>query len=110
MLASGASRLELADWQVNGEKLTIDLSGASSARLRGSARAAVLKAEGASHLYLADLALEAADVMLGGASNATVRVKSLLNYELSSASRLEYLGEPTIGKARRTGTSSVSHR
>jgi len=38
----------MADWQVDGEKVTIDLSGASTARLRGSARAAVLHAQGAS--------------------------------------------------------------
>ncbi len=110
MLASGASKLELAGWQVNGEKLILDVSGASSVRLGGSARAASLKAEGASQLHLADLVLEAADVVLDGASSATVRVKSLLNYDVSSASTLVYLGEPTIGKARKTGMSSVSHR
>jgi Putative auto-transporter adhesin, head GIN domain len=110
LLAHGASKLELADWQVKGEKLTIDIHGASSARLQGSAKAATLKAEGASHLRLSDLTLEAADVVLTGASNAKIRVKSLLNYEISSASRLEYLGEPTIGKAKRSGASSVSHR
>jgi hypothetical protein len=110
VLASGASKLELADWQVNGEKVIIDISGASSARFRGSARAATLRAQGASRLNLADLTVEAADVVLGGASSATLRVKSLLNYELSSASLLEYLGEPTIGKAKKTGASSVSHK
>ncbi len=110
MLASGASKLELAGWRVKGEKLIIDVSGASSARLGGSARAASLKAEGASHLHLSDLALEAADVVLDGASAATVRVKSLLNYDVSSVSTLVYLGDPTIGKAKKTGMSSVSHR
>ena len=45
-LASGASKLELADWQVNGEKSRSTSSGASSARLRGSAQAAVLRASG----------------------------------------------------------------
>jgi hypothetical protein len=108
--ASGASRLELADWQIDGEKLLIDVSGASTARLRGTARAAVLSAQGASRLALADLALEAAEVVLAGASNATVRVKSLLDYDVSSASHLEYLGEPTIGQAKRTGASSVARR
>ena len=109
LLAHGASKLELADWQVKGEKLTIDVHGASSVRMRGAARAATLKAEGASHLHLSDLTLEAADVVLTGASDAKIRVKSLLNYDLSSASRLEYLGEPTIGKAKKSGASSVSH-
>jgi serine/threonine protein kinase len=110
LLASGASRFELTDWQVNGEKLIIDVSGASSARFRGSARAAVLKAEGASQLHLADVALDAADVVLNGASQAMVQVKSLLSYDLNSASRLEYRGEPTVSKAKKSGASSVLHR
>jgi putative autotransporter adhesin-like protein len=100
----------LTDWQVNGEKLIIDVSGASSARFRGSARAAVLKAEGASQLHLADVALDAADVVLNGASQAMVQVKSLLSYDLNSASRLEYRGEPTVSKAKKSGAASVLHR
>jgi eukaryotic-like serine/threonine-protein kinase len=110
LLASGASRFEPADWKVDGEKLTIDVSGASSVRFRGSAKAAVLKAEGASQLHLSDVALEAADVMLSGASQAKVQVKSLLSYDISAASHLEYRGEPTVSKGTKTGASSVSHR
>ncbi|MGP0067129.1 MAG: protein kinase domain-containing protein [Isosphaeraceae bacterium] len=110
LLASGASHFKLTDWQVNGEKLTIDVSGASSARFRGSAQTAVLKAEGASQLHLADLALEAADVSLSGASHAELQVKSLLSYDVSSASHLSYRGEPTVSKASKTGASSVSHK
>src|SRR5262249_842470 len=102
--------LAMSDWQVEGEKVMIDLSGASTARLRGSARAAVLHAQGASRLVLGDLALEAADVVLTGASSATSRVQRLLNYDISSAPRLDYLGEPTIGQAKKTGASSVSRR
>jgi hypothetical protein len=108
--ASGASTLELADFAVSGEKLSIEANGASTARLRGSARAAVLKAEGASQLKLAELALDAADVELSGASNASILVKDLLNYDVSSASHLEYRGEPTVKKSSKTGASSVSHR
>jgi eukaryotic-like serine/threonine-protein kinase len=110
LLASGASRFELADWKVEGEKLTIDVSGASSVRFRGSAKAAVLKAEGASQLHLADVALEAADVTLSGASQAKVQVKSLLSYDISAASHLDYRGEPTVSKGTKTGASSVSHQ
>ena len=66
--------------------------------------------KGASRLVLGDLELEAADVVLSGASSATIRVKGLLNYDVSAASRLDYLGEPTIGQAKKTGASSVSRR
>jgi hypothetical protein len=110
LLGSGASRFELANWRVQGDGLVIELSGASLARLSGSARAATIRAEGASHLTLANLDLEAADVTLSGASWASVRVKTLLNYEINSASHLEYYGEPKIGKAKRTGASHVAHR
>jgi serine/threonine-protein kinase len=108
--ASGASTLELADFPVSGEKLTIEADGASTVRLRGSAKAAVLKASGASHFELAELALDAADVELSGASDAAIRVKDLLNYDVSGASHLEYRGEPTIKRAAKSGVSSVSHR
>ncbi len=90
--------------------MPIEADGASTVRLRGTAKAAVLKAQGASRLDLAELALDAADVELDGASNAVVRVKDLLNYNVSSASHLEYRGEPTIKRAAKTGASSVSHR
>jgi hypothetical protein len=108
--ASGASHLELADFTVKSETLLLDLSGASQTQLRGSAKAAVLRAQGASQLALADLTVEGADIVLGGASNATVHVTGLLNYDLSSASSLEYLGDPSIGKSKRTGASRISHR
>jgi Putative auto-transporter adhesin, head GIN domain len=107
---SGASTLETTDFTVSGERLTIQADGASTTRLRGTAKAAVLHASGASQLRLTDLTLDAADVELSGASNAAIRVKDLLNYNISSASRLEYLGEPTIKNAKKSGASSVSHR
>jgi eukaryotic-like serine/threonine-protein kinase len=108
--ASGASTVNLADFAVGTEKLMIEASGASTVRLRGTAKAAVLRATGASQLRLADLALDAADIVLEGASNAAIRVKDLLKYDVTSASHLEYLGEPTIKQAKKTGASSVSHR
>jgi len=74
------------------------------------ARAALLRAQGASRLVLGDPAPEAADIMLTGASSAMVRVKGLLNYDVNSASHLNYLGEPAIGRAKKTDASSVSRR
>jgi hypothetical protein len=108
--ASGASTLNLAEFAVGAEKVMIETSGASTVRLRGTAKAAVLKATGASQLRLADLALDAADIVLEGASNAAIQVKELLRYDVTSASHLEYRGEPTIKQAKKTGASSVSHR
>ena len=36
--------------------------------------------------------------------------RTFLNYDVSSASHLEYRGDPAIKKAEKTGASSVSHR
>ncbi len=110
LVANGASKLDLAGLSLKAENVKVDVEGASSVHLGGSAQSAVLKAEGASRLALADLVLETADVTLTGASNATVQAKRSLNYELHAASRLEYSGQPTIGKAERHSASSVSHR
>jgi serine/threonine-protein kinase len=110
LAASGASTMELDGLELKGEKLTAEAHGASSVRARGSARAAVLQVRGASRIVLPDMQLESADVVLDGASSATLRVTGLLNFDVGAASRLVYHGDPKIGKAKKTGASSVSHR
>jgi hypothetical protein len=102
--ASGASSLT-GDLQAQ----TVDLgaTGASRIALTGSAREARLSAEGTSCLALADFTIRSASVVLTGASQATIHVKGGLDYDLSGVSNLKYGGEPKVGKARATGTSSV---
>jgi serine/threonine-protein kinase len=107
LLASGASKLKLGEFEVRSGTVTIEGTGASVVELRGSAQAGVLRAQGSSRLGLKDLALEAADVELAAASHATCRVERLLDYDVSSASHLEYSGDPKIGKAKRTRESAV---
>ena len=50
---------------------------------------------------------EAADVELQAASRAACRVERLLDYDLNSASHLEYSGNPKVGKAKKTRESVV---
>jgi RNA polymerase sigma factor (sigma-70 family) len=88
---------------------TVDLAadGAGTVTLKGSAKKAKLSGDGAATLKLAEFTADSADVTLTGASQATVQVKSALDYDLSGASHLEYGGEPKVGKKQTTGASSA---
>jgi len=101
----GASKL---DAEIKAGQVTLDVGGASQAKLTGSAQHATLSAMGASRLELKDFALGSAVVHLEGASSATVNAQQKLDYRLSGASRLKYLGEPAIGEKRVTGAAHAS--
>jgi RNA polymerase sigma-70 factor (ECF subfamily) len=103
----GASSLE---GEIQAGKVELSADGASRVKLQGSAGDVRLSGTGASNLMLADLAAARANVSLSGASKATVQVKEKLDYAVSGASRLEYRGDPTIGKKQSSGASSVSHK
>ena len=102
---SGASRvsgrMEMADG-------SFDLSGASSVELDGSARDVVIDGSGASTIRLADFAVADADVELSGASTATVNASGTLDVDLSGASALSYLGNPSLGRVDVSGGSRMS--
>jgi eukaryotic-like serine/threonine-protein kinase len=93
---------------IDATSFNLELSGASTAKLRGRTHDAKFSAEGASTLALADLGTDNVVVTLHGASTAEVNVKSTLEYDLSSASNLTYRGEPKSLKGRKSGGSSVS--
>jgi hypothetical protein len=65
---------------------------------------------GASHLELADLEVGNANVTLSGASDATIKLAGRLDADLSGASTLEYIGEPTLGIMGTTGASTVKRK
>ncbi|MBI3409054.1 MAG: sigma-70 family RNA polymerase sigma factor [Planctomycetes bacterium] len=89
--------------------IDLDLTGASTANLKGSAKDAKISVVGASNVKLGEFTLESANVKLSGASSATVNAKSKLDYSIHGASSLRYLGSPTIGKSEKSGASSASH-
>jgi hypothetical protein len=99
---NGASHLK---GNLETKTMTVKAAGASHMKLTGSAKEAKLNLSGASHLDLSDFAIEQADVHLSGASQATVNAKSKLDYSVSGASHLGYRGEPTIGRADKSGAS-----
>ncbi len=104
---SGASKLS-GNMKAGDTEFT--LSGASRAELNGSANNAVLSAWGASRLDLSDFALNDTSVQLKGASRAAVSVNGKLVLDLSGASRLNYIGSPTLGDVNVCGASTVRHR
>jgi hypothetical protein len=84
----------------------IELSGASDVTLTGSGGDIRIKASGASQANLQNYPVGNADIVLSGASISILNASGKLNADLSGASRLEYTGNPTLGKIDVTGGSS----
>jgi Tfp pilus assembly protein PilV len=122
---SGASQMDISDVssgevslevsgasKVNGSFIMTDaifeLSGASSISLEGSADDIYLNLSGASRASLSDFKVANAEVDLSGASNATVNASGLLSGGLSGASKLKYVGNPTLGEVSTSGGSSIN--
>jgi len=125
--ASGASFLDMVDMsagdiyfnisgasRVTGDITTGDanfeVSGASNVQLEGSASDTVIEASGASRVELADFTVNNADVRLSGASSGTVNLDGRLDADLSGASKLSYIGEPTMGNINTSGGSTLSRK
>jgi hypothetical protein len=125
---SGASSLDLVEMSAGDIKLELsgasrvsgnitasgdarfELSGASSVELQGSANDMLIEASGASQLGLDIFPVANADVELSGASRATVNLDGRLDADLSGASRLSYMGEPTMGDIHTSGGSTLSKK
>jgi len=125
---SGASSLKMddievgnADFDVSGASdvtgsmkatnVVFKVSGASTVKLTGSASNLVLDTSGASNADLTEFPLaEDADVKLSGASKATVNLKGTLDCNVSAASSLFFLGNPTMGDVEVSGASTIKHK
>jgi len=102
---SGASSL---DGDLEAGDIDIDASGASRVVLKGSATEATVEGSGASSLDLADFTVNTAEVRLSGASEATVNARERIDpVDVSGASRLRYLGDPSLGDVSTSGVSTV---
>jgi hypothetical protein len=104
---SGASRvsgdIEIADGD-------FDVSGASTVELEGTAHYVLMHVSGASTMRLADFAIANAGIELSGASNATVNASGELDIDVSGVSRLDYLGNPTLGTVSVSGDSTMRQK
>ncbi len=102
---SGASRVT---GDITADDAEFEISGASTVRLQGSASDIDINASGASHAELANFTVNNADVNLSGASSGTVNLNGKLDVDLSGASNLRYIGEPTVGDIDISGGSTLN--
>jgi hypothetical protein len=109
-----AVKLSGASWlkgTIEPRSIRFDVSGASNVNdLEGSAETMTIASSGASHLDLQDFRVQTATVRLSGASSARLNAWDRLDYELSGAARLDYLGTPRIGAAIMSGGASAQGR
>ena len=87
-----------------------ELSGASSLELEGSANDIDIGASGASHVKLSGFSVVDAEVNLSGASTATINASGRLDGDLSGASKLYYMGNPTLGSIKTSGGATISQK
>jgi len=87
-----------------------DIDGASTVQLEGSAGDMVVEAGGASRVKLSGFTVNNANINLSGASTGTVNLDGRLDANLSGASKLEYIGEPTLGTMNITGASTLNKK
>jgi hypothetical protein len=104
---SGASRVT---GDITAGNVEFDISGASTIQLEGSANNMVADVSGASSFNLDDFIVNNADVDFSGASSGTVNLNGRLDADLSGASRLWYIGEPTMGTIDTSGASTISKK
>ena len=102
---SGASKI-IGD--ISAATVNFDVSGASTVQLKGSAGNMVAVATGASKIKLAGFVVKNANVTLDGASTGSVNLSGRLDADLSGASKLSYIGEPTMGSIDTSGSSTIN--
>jgi len=105
---SGASFLDIVD--LSAGNVTIDLSGASNLNGKGAADNMLISASGASRLELSDFPVHKVNVVLSGASHATINLDGRLDANLSGASHVRYIGDPTMGNIQTSGDSTVEKK
>jgi hypothetical protein len=106
LVVSGACHGKVTGFKTNGN-FDLTVSGASQCEIEGSAVSANIEVTGASHVDAADFQIQDANVMVSGASSATVNATGTLNVDVTGVSSLNYLGNPILGKVKVEGISSI---
>ncbi|MFC2023093.1 head GIN domain-containing protein [Chloroflexota bacterium] len=104
---SGASRVT---GDITGGDAEFDISGASTIQLEGSATNIVADVSGASSFDLGGFKVNNANIDISGASTGTVNLSGRLDADVSGASKLSYIGEPTMGNINTSGASTLSKK
>ena len=100
---SGASS---ATFNVDAKDLSLDCSGASSLQIVGNGQILNAEASGASSINAYDFKVSTADIDASGASNAKLYVTNKIMAEASGASSVRYKGGASV-KASTSGAGSV---
>jgi len=104
---SGAS---MVTGDITAGNVDFGISGASTIQLEGSANDIDANVSGASRFNLDAFTVNNADVNFSGASSGTVNLNGRLDANLSGASILWYIGEPTSTDINTSGGSTVSKK
>jgi hypothetical protein len=104
---SGASRVT---GDITAGNVQFGISGASTVQLEGSGNDIDANVSGASHFNLEAFTVNNADVNFSGASAGTVNLNGRLDANVSGASTLWYIGEPTTVDSNISGASTVSKK
>jgi hypothetical protein len=104
---SGASRLR---GDIAAGSVRMDVSGAGNVELSGSGSDLDIEASGGSSIDLTDFPVGDTSVNASGASLVAVNTNGTLNVDASGASRVEYLGDPTLGSIELSGASTIDER
>jgi hypothetical protein len=107
MTVSGASRVS---GDIAAGDVQFEVSGASTVQLEGSADNMVAIVSGASTCNLADFPVHDANVNVSGASTGTINLDGRLDANVSGASTLLYIGEPTMGTINVSGASTLREK
>ena len=102
---SGASS---ASGDITAGNADFDLSGASRARLAGSARDVIINTSGAIHLELGDFSVHNVSVKMSGVCHGVIKMDGRLDARLSGVSHFSWIGNPMMGSIRTSGHSTLS--
>lgn len=105
---SGASTVSID--VIKADKIDAHLSGASNATISGEVNSVKLSLSGASEFNGNSLVMSNADVKLSGASSAIIDVIDDLAYDISGASTLKYVSEPTNIGGSSSGGSTIKKK
>jgi hypothetical protein len=107
--ASGASDVSATGFESDRD-FRVNLSGASSAVLIGSAGNLTVDVSGSSDADLTNFSVGDARVDASGSSTVTLNVSGRLDADASGSSDVFYLGSPTLGNIDTSGASSVEQK
>jgi cytoskeletal protein CcmA (bactofilin family) len=108
--AIDVSGLSMFTGDITAGDVAFHISGASTIQVDGSANDMVADVSGDRHFNLDDFTVNNADVNFSGASSGTINLDGRLDGDLSGASKLWYIGEPTMGIINTSGAAKVSKK